>query len=117
MKLQNTTRVQFSTLLAIVVLITLLSSVAFSAKTFTVQETEEISLEINATDPDNDNLIFGFTNPFDERGVWKTTYDDAGEYTILVTVSDGVDSDVQEVKVTVENVNRPPLIDSIVNIG
>ncbi len=82
-----------------------------------VKETDTITIEPEASDPDGDELTYTIQDPVGDDGEWKTAYDDAGEYTILVTVSDGVDSDVQEVKVTVENVNRPPLIDSIVNIG
>lgn len=83
----------------------------------TIEETGTVLIEPDASDPDGDELTYTIQDPVGDDGEWKTTYDDAGEYTILVTVSDGVDSDTQEVKVTVENVNRPPVIDSIVNIG
>ena len=45
---------------------------------------------------------------------WETTYDDSGEHTVTVTVSDGVDTVSQEVKITIENVNRAPVILDIV---
>lgn len=40
---------------------------------------------------------------------YKTTYDDAGEYTVKVTVTDGEFETSQIVPVTVRDVNRPPV--------
>jgi len=40
---------------------------------------------------------------------YQTTYDDAGEYVVTVTVSDGFYDISQEVTVTVNDVNRPPV--------
>ena len=44
---------------------------------------------------------------------YKTTYDDAGEYKVTIKVTDGKDSVSQDVKVTVKNVNRPPILQDI----
>jgi len=41
--------------------------------------------------------------------VYATTYDDAGEHYVKVTVSDGQLEISQNVKVTVSNLNRPPV--------
>ena len=81
----------------------------------TVKETETVNIEPKASDPDGDSLDYTISEPVGDDGEWTTTYDDAGEYKVLVTVSDGVGSDSQEVRITVENVNRPPVIGEIVN--
>lgn len=78
-----------------------------------LKETDTIRISPKATDPDGDELKFTISEPVGNTGVWKTTYDDSGEYTIEVTASDGIDSTSQEVKITVENVNRAPVITDI----
>jgi PKD repeat protein len=90
----------------------------------TVKETETITIVPEATDPDKEDTITyeikwpeaKETSFEDNIGVWKTTYEDAGVYSIEVTASDGTLSDTQTVKATVINVNRPPVIDNIVQI-
>ena len=83
------------------------------------KETDTVIIELEAWDDDGDDLSYGIDdeNFVQEDGnmfTWETTYDDAGEYSVMVTVSDGVDSITQEVGVTVENVNRAPIILDIV---
>lgn len=77
-----------------------------------------IVLEPKAADPDNDPLAFSIDSDkfkkTDNRFEWKTTYDDAGEYSVTVTVSDGKDEVSQKIKITVENVNRPPVIEDVI---
>jgi len=83
-----------------------------------MKETETVVITPKATDPDNDKLTFSVNNDkfkkADNRFEWKTTYDDSGEYNIIITVSDGTDTVSQPLKVTIENVNRPPVIEDIV---
>jgi len=83
-----------------------------------VEETDIVVIELEATDDDGDELSYSVD---DERFVqdensftWETTYDDAGEHSVTVTVSDGVDTTSQEVTITIENVNRAPVILDIV---
>ena len=45
---------------------------------------------------------------------WQTNYDSAGAYEITVSASDGQDTAEQTFALTVENVNRPPVIIDIV---
>jgi hypothetical protein len=82
------------------------------------KETEEILIEVGASDPDGDSLTYSISNErFEADGNifrWKTTYEDSGEYVARVTVSDGVDQTAQEFGITIENVNRPPVILDIV---
>jgi len=83
-----------------------------------VKENEKIILEPKATDPDNDKITFTVDSDkfkqVDGRFEWGTTYDDAGEYSITLRASDGSDEVSQIVKITVENVNRAPVIDDII---
>ena len=89
---------------------------AFEA--ITIKETEQVVLAPVAEDPDGDELDFKVdSDKFREEDgsfVWETTYDDAGTFTISLTASDGTYEVSQEVKVTIENVNRPPVIEDIV---
>lgn len=59
--------------------------------------------EVTATDPDNDNLTFYYSSPFNSSGLWQTTINDTGNYSILIEVSDSSLSDYQYVDVIVFN--------------
>ncbi len=82
------------------------------------KETDTIIVQLEATDNDGDELSFGIDDGrFVQDGnmfTWETTYDDAGEYSVTATVSDGVDTVSEEFTVTVENVNRAPVILDII---
>lgn len=79
-----------------------------------VKEGETVTIAPKAADPDNDALEYSISEPVGNDGVWETTYDDAGTYTITVKVTDGKDESSQDINVTVANVNRPPVIEEIV---
>ena len=87
-------------------------ALVFSIKTFVIQETEKISLQANATDPDNDRLTTTYGVPLDENGEWQTTYGDAGEYKATVTVSDGTTDVSQDVLIIVKKKEEIPKIES-----
>ncbi len=78
------------------------------------KETDTVTINAAALDDDGDELSYSIDDSrFVQDGsafTWETTYDDAGEHLVTVSVSDGVDTATQEVTVTVENVNRPPVI-------
>tara|TARA_Y100000031_G_C8242401_1_gene396351 strand:- start:1962 stop:3200 length:1239 start_codon:yes stop_codon:yes gene_type:complete len=84
----------------------------------TVRETDSVVIELIANDEDGDKLSYEIDNGRfvqDENSfTWETAYDDAGKYVVTVSVSDGVDTVSQEVTVTVENVNRAPIILDII---
>ena len=84
----------------------------------TVSETDTVVIQAEVMDPDDDELSFKVdSKDFVQVGnvfTWETTYDDAGEYMVTVTVSDGVDEVSKEVGVKVENINRPPTIIDII---
>ncbi len=77
------------------------------------EETDLVSLEPDANDPDGDPLVYTFTSPLDAAGDWQTTYGDAGEYTVTVTASDGDLSASQDVLVIVNRKEEAPSIDSL----
>jgi len=80
-----------------------------------VKETETVKIDPKATDPDGSKLKFTISDPVGDDGVWETTYDNSGVYDVKVTVSDGEDEVSQTIKVTVQNVNRPPVITTVKN--
>ncbi|MCF7809803.1 tandem-95 repeat protein [bacterium] len=86
-----------------------------------VDEDSELSFTVTGSDPDGDNVSIGFTSdnlPEDYEFVdhedgsatftWTPTYDDAGEYSALLTLSDGQIEVESGVDITVNNVNRAP---------
>ena len=75
-----------------------------------VQETDLVDLVPQAQDPDNDNLVVSFTSPLSDKGQWQTTYGDAGEYTVTVTVSDGQAAAARDVLIIVNKKEESPVI-------
>ena len=78
------------------------------------KETDTVAINAAALDDDGDELSYSIDDSrFVQDGstfTWETAYDDAGEHLVTISVSDGVDTTSQEVTITVENVNRPPVI-------
>ncbi|MBW2977442.1 hypothetical protein KY331_01220 [Candidatus Woesearchaeota archaeon] len=75
----------------------------------TVNEGDLVKIEPEGSDPDKDVLSYTFSAPFNEEGEWQTTNDDSGVHDVIVTVSDGELNASQTVKITVKNVDRPPV--------
>src|SRR3989338_2873932 len=96
----------------LVTIFLLFPCIVFSISTFTVHETEKVSLQPSVTYPDSDNIITTYTSPLDENGEWQTTYGDAGEYTATVTVSDGITSVSEDVFIIVKRKEEKPIIES-----
>jgi RHS repeat-associated protein len=76
----------------------------------TVNEGDLVKLNVVAHDPDGDNVIISYPAPLDADGGWQTTYKDAGTYNFTVTASDSDLSTTSNVKVIVNPVNAPPLV-------
>jgi len=74
----------------------------------TVNENEVATLELPEKDADGDTLTYTFTEKIDDRGVWQTTYEDAGTYNLRYKVSDGREEVKGKVEVTVLNIDRAP---------
>ena len=75
-----------------------------SIENIEVGESDLVTISPIATDVDEDEFSFSFSEPLNESGEWQTTFDDAGTYIITVTVNDGNEgTDSQEVIITVHN--------------
>jgi len=96
----------------------------------TVDETDEVAFNVHGDDPDGNDLTIEFRSDNLPEAVrfidfgdgsgafnWQTTYEDAGNFTAIFILSDGVFPVDAEVSITVCDVNRPPeLIDPIEDI-
>jgi hypothetical protein len=95
----------------------------------TINENEPFSLKIEFSDPDKEDegqLVLNTANlpgtaTIDQQSgtfSWTPTYDDAGVYAgITVTISDPTGLSAEQMfTITVNNVNRPPLIQPVENI-
>ena len=82
------------------------------------KETNTITITALATDDDKDTITYSISDDRfkqeDNVFTWQTDYDSAGTYKATVSANDGQDTTEQEFTVTVENVNRAPVITDIV---
>ncbi|WP_321390426.1 putative Ig domain-containing protein [uncultured Desulfuromusa sp.] len=86
-----------------------------------VDEGETQYIPISATDEDGDSLVYSAGNlpsgaTFDPAGqmfVWSPNFEQSGIYNITFSVSDGELTDTEEISVTVNNVNRIPVLNSV----
>ena len=82
-------------------------------KDIVVEEGKTVKLAPKALDPEGKPLTITYSG-------WMTSdtkvldYNSAGDYIVRVAVSDGVNEVFQDVKITVEDVNRPPVFVSII---
>lgn len=89
-----------------------------------IAENQALHLEIAATDPDGGNVALSVlgvpagaifidfannTGSFD----WTPTFEQSGDYSVVFVVSDGSDVDLDTVRISVNPVNRPPVLDPI----
>lgn len=87
--------------------------------TINVVEGDLLTLNLKATDPDNNPIKYSFSSPLDNNGEWQTESGDAGVYNVLVTASDGKLSTTKQIKIIVTSNNKAPQImnlDQIRNI-
>ncbi|MBC7086016.1 MAG: PGF-pre-PGF domain-containing protein [Methanomethylovorans sp.] len=84
-----------------------------------INETENLVITLIATDIDGDPLRYSTNASFGSLNgnvfSWTPTYDDAGIYTIEFSVTDGKDKHSRTVTITVNNVDRAPVIEFIGN--
>jgi RHS repeat-associated protein len=94
------------------------------------KETDIITVTVKATDADNDDVTFSYSDsrfsevksPWKQDGAWyteigwKTDYTSAGSITLTVTATDTTGrSTTRDVDINIENVNRPPEFKEIYN--
>jgi hypothetical protein len=74
----------------------------------TVKEGETVKIPVSATDREGDKLTTTISG-WMTADSYKTTYEDAGSYTVKVSVTDGEFTTDEIVTVTVVDQNRPPV--------
>ncbi|MBU0471364.1 MAG: hypothetical protein KKF89_04000, partial [Nanoarchaeota archaeon] len=77
-------------------------------ESITIEEGDKITLPINAFDREGDELTITISGWFDSDE-YVTTYEDAGNHTVTVSVNDGELTTSQEVEITVLDINRAPV--------
>ena len=92
----------------------------------TINENEPVEIQLVASDPDREDegkLVFSGNQLPDGANLdsksglftWTPTYDQSGEYDIFFMVSDGMYTDSTFTRITVQHVNRPPVLAEIGN--
>jgi hypothetical protein len=83
-------------------------------------ENDEAILEINAVDPENDQIVYSIDSPnfISNENIlsWQTGFGDAAIYSFNVTVSDGTLSSSQEVDFEILKVHRSPVFNGSTQI-
>jgi protocatechuate 3,4-dioxygenase beta subunit len=88
----------------------------------TVKEGQSLTFTVSATDPDSDPLTYSASNlpagatfnPAKKTFTWTPGFSQAGTYpNVHFQVSDGVLTDAGDITITVTNVNRPPVLNTI----
>jgi RHS repeat-associated protein len=83
----------------------------------TANENQLVSVSPHATDADGHSISYSFTAPLNASGQWQTNFTSAGIYTVTVSAIDSTGrKDTQEVRITVRNVNRPPVLNALADI-
>ncbi|MFA5797397.1 MAG: hypothetical protein WC916_05155 [Candidatus Woesearchaeota archaeon] len=85
-------------------------------KDVTAVETDIVTLKPDVSDPDNDKVSIKYSEPFDNKGVWKTSIGDAGTYPVSVVASDGTLTTKETFTLTVKMLNTAPVMKYIANI-
>ena len=87
----------------------------------TATEEDVITLNPNITDPDGDKITVTYSQPFNNKGIWKTKIGDAGNYSATIVASDGQSTSKKDFTVIVQQKNTPPVLkhinDIVVNEG
>lgn len=90
-----------------------------------VNEGVNLNFNVTATDADGTTLTLSATTPlptgatFTDNGNnsgtfnWTPTFTQSGMYNVTFYASDGVDTDSEQVVITVNNVNQPPVLAAI----
>jgi len=78
-----------------------------------VEEGDILVLTPTATDPNGDEVELTISEPVGEDGEWALGYQDAGEYNVEVTATDGELETVKKVLVSVKKKNVAPVIENL----
>lgn len=81
----------------------------------TTFEGETVTFNPVVSDADNDNIVITYSGWMTSSS-YTATYKDAGVYTVTINASDGLTTVSQDVKVTVKNVNRAPILNEVADV-
>jgi len=73
-----------------------------------VDETDTVVIRALAFDPEGKEIVFTYEG-WMNSDTKETNYDDSGVYDVTVKVSDGFNELTQDIRISVNNVNRPPI--------
>ncbi len=79
-----------------------------------VDEGEEIVINPKYNDPDGDKVSFSYSG-FMNSNKKKTGFDDAGDYMVKITATDGYFTETMFVNVEVNDINRKPALNKVAN--
>ncbi len=82
----------------------------------TVTETDIVTLNINASDPDGDEIKTTYSEPMNSKGIWKTKIGDSGTYPLSIVISDGTLTTKETLTLTVKMLNTAPVMATIKNL-
>ncbi len=84
-----------------------------------VSENSALSFSVSATDSDSDTITYSVQSLpsgavfVSQTFTWTPGYTQSGTHQVSFTASDGTDSDSETINITVNNVNRVPVLSSI----
>ncbi|PIN78383.1 hypothetical protein COV14_03705, partial [Candidatus Woesearchaeota archaeon CG10_big_fil_rev_8_21_14_0_10_33_12] len=81
-----------------------------TADEISVYEGDLVTLDIEMTDPDQDPLTYSISAPVGNDKQWQTQEGDKGEYNVLITVSDGICTTTETIKIIVKEESQQSLI-------
>ncbi len=79
------------------------------------KEGEKIFLSPTITDPDNDDIKITYSG-FMDSAEYVPTFIEAGSHKVKITATDGQNVAEKEIYVIIEDINRPPVIDTISDV-
>ncbi|MBI3031874.1 hypothetical protein HYY69_00190 [Candidatus Woesearchaeota archaeon] len=82
----------------------------------TVKVGQSINIAPSVTDGDNDPITLTIADPIGNDGFWQTTANDVGNYSVVITASDGYEQTTMLVKITVLQPNNAPQLEDAENI-
>ena len=85
------------------------------AKELKVKEGELVTLDVRLTDPDGDSVKLDISGWMTDK-TKQTTFEDSGTHQVVLKATDGKLSSTETLRVIVQNVNRPPKLDPIIDL-
>jgi|GEM_PF-3288804 len=81
-----------------------------------IDEGDVLELKPHVYDPNKDEVTVSISQPVGDDGIWETDYQSAGEYTVVITASDGELEATKEIQVIVNKKNVAPIIEELEDV-